>query len=196
MNVFFLAFVSLLSFFFNISEKKEERISDIFTSITSKTGDQIARKYPYVNFCGIGGAINHDDGSVKFERLAFQLQKKVNKDEALILLLTVIDDYIRNVYSNSRLEKYLEMHPFTYKNLYLTFFIRDETNGSVYHPDISRVSFYGGNIEYTTLNEDEEGIPIIINREEEPYEKAIKRINHKPYSWVSVQPPPPQCQRT
>jgi hypothetical protein len=150
--------------------------NDIINDVTQKTGRNIEKDYPFLEFMGTGGSLSSNNDFVRFKMLAFNIDKKLEKNDAVKLISEIVSIYLENIYSEKKIEAYLKEHPFTYENIHISLYIHTEKQESLYHPDIGIIALRRGKISYMTMSLTEKGFPREETYIEEPYEEALKRV--------------------
>jgi hypothetical protein len=147
------------------------------SSIINMSVKQVSDRY---NVIPIGRGSSEKNNKSKMESVSFQLQHKLTKEEARILIVDIVELFLKNINNSKEIADFLYNKPFTYKNLEFVVFIHDEKNMNVYHPDLGIVSLTcRGTINFIT---DKPNSQYEYETDvEEPYEEAYKIVTGKDY---------------
>lgn len=142
-----LLFASLFNFLGgNVDPNKKNEA--LMGSIVNSSIKQLKNRYG-VYPVGRGGG--ETDGKARMEFVAFNLDKKLTKDEARILIVEIVELFLHNINQNTEISSHLYNNPFTYKNLEFVVYILDSDRSDLYHPDIGLVSLTPrGTVSYVT----------------------------------------------
>lgn len=143
--------------------------------ITSGTSRRIEKQYPYMESIAVGGSIdiNH---IIDYETLEFIVRKEITRDEAVILLAKIIDEYMYTLHAEKKMKEYLEKHSFTYKNLQIAFLMQDDRGDKRFHPALGTVRLFKGKVHYRTVRPSERYYYEDVLNESESFEEAAKRV--------------------
>ena len=148
---------------------------ETLTGIALKTGREIETEIPFLEFAGVGGSLSNDN-VINHEKLVFNVKKIIKRDEGVVLISKILNKYLKNMYSEKKMESYLKSHPFTYKNLEVKLFVYTKEGDDVFHPDIESVTLRDGVISYLTVSKSEKWFYKDESYTEEPYEETAKRL--------------------
>lgn len=172
-----MLFASLFNFFGKGEEPPYRKNEALMTRIVNSSIKQLSTRYGVVAI-GTGGG-NVEDKS-RFESVSFNLYHKLNKEEARILLVEVVELFLHNINQNKDISPYLYDNPFTYRNLEFVIFLYNENGSDLFHPELGAVSLTPrGTISFVTYESSE-----ICKRAtdiEEPYEEAYRIVTQREY---------------
>ncbi|GAB4236572.1 MAG: hypothetical protein Tsb0021_16340 [Chlamydiales bacterium] len=149
-------------------------LENTMNDVTRKAVRETENNIPSLELIGIGGSIK--DNIIKHKDLIFNHKGKLNVDSSVLLIVRIVDIYLKNIHSEKRMLNYLVNHPFTYKNLRITIIIQGEEGEEVYHPDLAFINLVEGEIIYESVKKCQNEIYKVETINEEPYEDAVKRL--------------------
>ncbi|GAB4238865.1 MAG: hypothetical protein Tsb0021_18460 [Chlamydiales bacterium] len=149
-------------------------LEDTLNCITQKTAQQVEKEIPALELAGVGGSMK--DNVINHKKLVFNHRGTLNENSGMLLLAKVVKLYLKNIHSEKKMEKYLEKHLFTYKNLQIVFFIYDNNGDALFYPELVYVSLVDGFVSYQTVKKSEKGIYKVKTQRKEPYEEEVKRL--------------------
>lgn len=169
MSISFL-FASLFGFFGGGKLDPYEENAPLMNSIVNTSIKQLSKRYGLYQI-GIGGS--EKDGKSKTEFVAFNLYKKLTKDEARILIVEIVELFLSNINNNQEVKHFLYDNPFTFKNLEFTVLMFNSDGTDLYHPNVGLVSLTRkGTVSFVTY---EPGTRCgYASDMEEPYEEAYR----------------------
>jgi len=173
-NQFYFSFLLVVLIFQSCFGENMHKFENMVNRITQKIGIQVEMQIPILRFIGMGGSSKNN--IIKYKELAFNVNKKLEKNEGVELISKIVDIYLKNIYSEKSMESYLKEHPFTYKNLHVVLYIHNKEGDNVYHPDNGVIALREENMVYKTNTLTEKGYPKLESYITEPYEEAVKRI--------------------
>ncbi|MGA8163753.1 MAG: hypothetical protein WB791_01865 [Waddliaceae bacterium] len=148
---------------------------EALNAVALKTGTELEKEISYLKFSGVGGSLSRDN-IVNHEKLIFNINKILSKDEAVLLITKILEKYIKNLHTEKRLYCYLKKHSFTYENVIIKLFIYTKEGEDVFHPNIENFTLQNGVLSYLTVNKSEKWYYQDESYIEEPYEDAAKRL--------------------
>jgi len=183
---FYLSFAIIFASLFSIQDGKTDpykKNQALMASIIDDSIDQLSKRYGLIPI-GTGGG--EKEGKSWLKCVSFQLYKKITKDEARILMVEMVEIFLRNINKNKIIIPYLYNHPFTYKNLELSVFILDKDGSDIFHPHLGLISLTeSGTVNFVSY---EPGPMCDYATDiEEPYEETYKIVMKKQYPGNSVE---------
>ena len=172
-----MLFASLFSFFGGNSDpnKKNEALMADIVNISTK---QLSKRYGLVPVGRGGGNVDYKS---KREFIAFQLQHKLTKDEARILIVEIIELFLHNINNTPEISPYLYDDPFTYKNLEVVIYLSNVDGSKIYDPELGLVALTErGNAKFVTYEFGK--LCSYATNEEEPYEESYRLATGREYS--------------
>ncbi|HEV8052402.1 MAG TPA: hypothetical protein VGP47_07900 [Parachlamydiaceae bacterium] len=172
-----MLFASLFSFFGG-SVDPYEKNEALMAKTVNTSIKQLSKRYGLTP-AGRGGGIQDDKSKNEF--IAFQLQRKLTKDEARILIVEITELLLYNINNTPEIRPYLYNDPFTYKNLELVVYLSNKDDSTIYDPELGLVALTRrGNVNFATYKP--VALCIRATDIEEPYEETYKRATGKEYS--------------
>ena len=168
MSKIILAFslLSLLNPFSYFGDDLSPQVK-IGVKVNAESAKKLAKKYR-MKPCGNWMQIH---ATVEGLGLSFQYyQPLVDINEARSLLMKICKEHYANLISSEELKPYL-IQPFLLENVKITLFIKDNKGEKLYHPKISRASFYGSCAYFVT--DDENDYYKKVGEIEEPTQYAL-----------------------
>ena len=171
--LYLLAFLGVFTFFLGGSDMSD--FDRTLNRISSKTGKQVQSEFDYLTYMGVGGSLDKNN-VINYESLDFSTKKEIDRDEGVKIVSRVIEEYLKNIYSDEKMVDYLKEHPFSYKNLEITIYVEDKNGNDVYHPGLWVVYYKKGIIEYITKVKLAEYTYETVSDVEESFLEAAKRV--------------------
>ena len=148
-----------------------------------RLGDKMAGKFSVkmtqeygVERSGYGGAMRED---LKLFNFTFTSYKKMGVDEARILYVSLVEEFLQAANNDESVRPYLHNYPFTRDNLCMMLNFRDPKNfRRICQPDLSLVIIGSGNIIYFSWDASETHCIEVLR---EPYFEAYEKVYGKPY---------------
>lgn len=154
------------------------KLDKTLNRVAEKSAKEIEAQFSFLTFAGMGGSLSEDNEKIVFEKIIFNCKKKITKEEGVFLLSEIVSRYLENIHSEKNMQDYLKEHSFTYKNVHVTIFIRDEKGEELFHPDMRTLVLMEEEVHYRTFVLADNGYPKVKSSVKEPYEEALKRISH------------------
>ena len=107
--------------------------------------------------------------------LSLSTQKKLNLEQTRQLFISLIQNLLNKINSDTRIRPYLHNYPFTSKNLCLSLHFVDKKDDNVLPPYIGTVRLMFGKVFYSLQSLKDEMLFDQIH--EETYEEALKIYN-------------------
>lgn len=148
---------------------KEEKLA---FQIRSKIAHKFIKKYD-MQMVGFSAAM--PGGVINNLGLLFQVFRVLTREEAREILVDAVQEFLSEVNSNEEIRPYLKVYPFAAKNITVSIYIRGPKNESLFDPDISVATAYGGKIWYKT--NDKKHKNDYKSEYEESFEEAVKLVN-------------------
>ena len=123
----------------------------------------------------IATEVSMPGGIVKRLGLDFQVRGPLSKEEIRKLLIEAAEQLLSTINMDMEVRPYLEIYPFTIKNVTISLFILDSTRRRVDHPYIGIASIRRGKLDYWTLV-NKNNIPKRITESEESYDEAKEKL--------------------
>lgn len=122
---------------------------------------------------GVGGAMPQEVQEVS---LHFITHKQLTLEQARRLYISVVQDLLARVNSNSEIRPFLKDYPFTCHNVDLLISFKTPEGQRIQAPFIALVGLANGRI-FFSINDRERDLLKTIHRE--PYEEALKIVKEK-----------------
>ncbi|HEV8052401.1 MAG TPA: hypothetical protein VGP47_07895 [Parachlamydiaceae bacterium] len=172
-----MLFASLFSFFGG-SVDPYEKNEALMAKIVNTSTKQLSKRYGLTP-AGRGGGIQ--DEKSKNEFVAFQLQRKLTKEEARILIVEITELLLYNINNTPEIRPYLYNDPFTYKNLELVVYLSNKDGSKIYDPELGLVALTRrGTVNFATYEFGK--LCSYATDVEEPYEETNRFATGKEYS--------------
>ena len=117
-----------------------EIIDDTINSITKKHN---------LKPCGIGM-----NGKFEYVEISFQTTEILNKQNARILLIDCVEEFLKHINSNEKIKPFLKSQPFTGENVGIVFYISDEKNNDIFHPEITVARWSSNGVSFKTVDKE------------------------------------------
>lgn len=163
----------LIAFVASLQTAETVPYDKIADRIMKTTSDYLSKKHQ-IQLIGVKSSMKD---SVKLMGLHFQVNRKLNKDEARSMIVECTQSFLANINQNEAIKKYLQIYPFDSKHIEIVIFIDRPDRGTFYYPDLAIVSVVDGKIEYTT--NDSEIKYHYKTREFESFEDAVKILQNQ-----------------
>ena len=150
---------------------KEEDYEHIADGITARTAQKL-KKEKGVVCIGTGGGMM---GNIYNMHMGFQFFHEVDLQEARKLLVSVIDEYLYEINSSTRVRPYLCEYPYTVKGIEISIWIQKPNGSDVPLDEIDYISAIDGVLTYYLCNAPEDYKRRSIHQE--IYEQAVEIIN-------------------
>lgn len=118
------------------------------TNLQFKVAKKLARKHK-IKLCGMGGGMIDQVNKIN---LRFQINFPLTKEQLRRILVDCTEELLTAFNSDTKIRPYLCTYPF--RNVSIIIFCSDMDRGSLFHPDISTVSFLNEVVTYRTSDED------------------------------------------
>lgn len=151
----------------------------LMIKIMDSAVNEVEKKY---GLYGIGFGMR---GKNKFEgiSLEFQMDRQVTKDEARAILLDCANIFSEKINKNELIKPHLMEYPIDNKNVGITFYIEDENQTKVFHPNICVACWSRKGVYFRTNDPDVEyGYK---ETAEETHEEALELVKHYRASQVA-----------
>ena len=137
-------------------------------NIIDETIDILTKKHP-IKPCGIGM-----NGKFEYLEISFQVSEILNKQKARAMLFDCKEIFLEKINNNEKIQPYLKSHPFTFENVGIVFYIGDEKNNDVFHPEISVARWSSNGVSFKTT--DKENIYRFKEVYQETHEEALALV--------------------
>ncbi len=160
---------SYMKHLFNESPKDEMLDSDqIMGGIIDKTVREIKQKYSLFPI-GVGMS-----GGFRGVGISFRIYRPVDKDEARVIIFDCAQKLLENINSSKEIQPYLEVKPFSLKNVGITLYSSDEEHHHFAHPNLVVAEICATGVSFHTKDKDQEfGYKEVT---EETFEEARAKI--------------------
>ena len=168
-------YLLLFQIFFISPGEAMSNFDEVLNKIAVKTGREIEKENSCLVFSGSGGSLSSDE-IIIHEKLIFNTNKVLLKEEGVVLISKIIKTYMKNLNKERLLEEYLERHPFDYKNIFIKIFTYTCDGEDVFHPDIESFTLQDGILTYITISASEKYYYEEASCSKESYLEAAKRL--------------------
>jgi len=158
----FVGIIPMIGFADNCRKMSYDEISN---NLMAKTSQHLEKKYRMKQI-GFGKA------GRKTLSLSFQIRRPLEKKEARTILVDSVQEFFKDVNHDEKIRQYLDVYPFSAKNIEVLIFIHKPDGSNFYHPNLSVVSASEGEIVYST--DDPENENRYKSEETESFEDAVK----------------------
>ena len=145
----------------------------IADNIIKTTSDRLSKKYQ-MHLMGVKSGMM---GCVNSMGLHFQVNRKLNKDEARCMIVECVQSFLADINQNEAIRKHLQVTPFDAEHVEIIFFLSAPDGNDFYHPDLSVITACDGKIKYSTY--DPENKYKYKSREIESFEDAVKILQNQ-----------------
>lgn len=174
-----LSLICLLPIYGIPMQADEFPYDKIANQIRQKTIEKLSNKYK-LRPVGLKGGMQ---GCINIMGCDFQLNRKMEKDEARAMLVDCMQEFLADINKNVSIRKYLKVYPFDDKHFEVTIFLSTPDHDALYYPDYRVVSACNGQLSYFTKDPQ---IKYGYKSEEyETYKDAVKIVQGQ------QQPQPP-----
>ncbi len=142
---------------------------EILDTIMIRTSKRLETKHN-MKLMGIGEGMME---SVKTMCFRFQINRPLEKSEARAIVVDSVLDFLADINQDQEIRQYLDISPFDVNHVEVFLFINTPEQGAFYHPNLSVVSAYMGEIIYSTNDPDKPKITY-KSHEIESFEDAVK----------------------
>ncbi|MCB1082250.1 MAG: hypothetical protein KDK63_03800 [Chlamydiia bacterium] len=145
---------------------KHEKLADRITDTVGKT----LKKEKGLSLIGTGGQMMDD---IKKMSMSFQYFQVVSIEKARELVVYATTEYLSAINSNHEIRPYLNVYPFTLKNVELVVFFVTPDGYNVPKNEISIVAMEKGNVVFYVNDPTDDRLKVI---QTETYDEALKAI--------------------
>ena len=174
MNKYLTIFYMILSFLVGCGPPNEQLSHEekLAFQIRSKIAHKLVVKYD-MKVIGFSAAM--PAGVINNLGLLFQVSRILTREEARVILVDGVQEFLAEVNANEEIRPYLKAYPFTAKNITVDIYMRGSKGENVYDPNIEAASAYGGKIWYATKDKNKKyGYK---SEYKESFEEAVKLVD-------------------
>jgi hypothetical protein len=169
-TVLFSLIMGYLMPYQDVNRSLEEKLVN---EILFSTGEAIEKKYK-IKVVGDGAAM--PGGDIRELSLIFNTKKRLSKQSLRKLLVECSDELLNQINSNLEIRPFLNVYPFTEKNIEIVIFNHDQNGRGLTDPEISSAEISRGLLIYRTV--DPADSFKYKNEFEETLEQALKDLKN------------------
>ncbi len=167
----YLTILIVMCFSCNNIDHPYSNKTQIVHSILNKVGQNFKDKYDLEisGFTLSGGKKGYDTIGIDFDKRGI-----LSKNEGRKIIVECLNDLLNEINSNSELQPYLFLRPFSIKNIRVTILILDADGKLIYYPSIEIIGARNGHISYLAKSMEDEYKFVSLGKE--TFEEAVKIV--------------------
>lgn len=154
------------------SNSPESPLDQAANQVTFRTTQRLKEKYNF-SIMAFGGKAG--TGKITELNVGFDSSLILDKEGYRKLILECAELFLEEINNDIILKEFLEHHPFTLADIWISIFFRKEDGSDLYYPQISVISLAKNRISYATHYKEDR---YKVTYEEESIQEALKKISH------------------
>jgi hypothetical protein len=180
MKKLFFICVCFLFAITNCETLKEDEI--IARKIMYRVSDVLESRYQlrYGGYSEAGDKTGYTEMGLFFNKFG-----KVSKDEGRKMMVDCVNEFLKEINSDPKMQPFLITKPFTALNVQIMIIVYSSDGRTIFYPDINVFSAARGKINYYTSSPDQKFGH--FTEEEEPFEEAVQIVEAQDKENKSLQ---------